>query len=46
MESIVMRFPGGKDKALTLSYDDGVKQDKRNLLNLLVIVKMSGTQLI
>ena len=24
-----MRFPGGKAKALTLSYDDGVVQDKR-----------------
>jgi hypothetical protein len=24
-----MRFPGGKLKALTLSYDDGVKQDQR-----------------
>lgn len=23
-----MRFPGGKSKALTLSYDDGVRQDK------------------
>ena len=26
---IIMRFPGGKNKALTLSYDDGVKTDKR-----------------
>lgn len=24
---IFMRFPGGKKKALTLSYDDGVEQD-------------------
>jgi hypothetical protein len=24
-----MRFPGGKSKALTLRYDDGVRQDKR-----------------
>ena len=24
-----MRFPGGKAKALTLSYDDGVRQDKK-----------------
>ena len=24
-----LRFPGGKTKALTLSYDDGVEQDKR-----------------
>lgn len=25
----MMLFPGGKDKAFTLSYDDGVKQDRR-----------------
>lgn len=24
-----MRFPGGLAKALTLSYDDGVEQDKQ-----------------
>jgi len=24
-----MRFPGGKRKALTFSYDDGVEQDIR-----------------
>ncbi len=24
-----MRFPGGRSKALTLSYDDGVRQDRR-----------------
>ena len=29
MQNIYMRFPGGKKKALTLSYDDGVKQDIR-----------------
>ena len=29
MNSIFMRFPGGKAKALTLSYDDGVQQDIR-----------------
>ena len=30
-----LRFPGGKRKALTLSYDDGVRQDIRlaELLN-------------
>ena len=33
-----MRFPGGKDKALTLSYDDGVRQDKR----LIDIMKKNG----
>lgn len=27
MEDIFMRFPGGRSKALTLSYDDGVEQD-------------------
>lgn len=27
--NMFMRFPGGKDKAITLSYDDGVYQDKR-----------------
>lgn len=27
MSAIAMRFPGGKSKALTLSYDDGVEQD-------------------
>lgn len=25
----VLRFPGGRDRALTLSYDDGVRTDKR-----------------
>ena len=27
--NIFLRFPEGKDKALTLSYDDGVWADKR-----------------
>ena len=31
---MVMRFPGGLGKALTLSYDDGVEQD-RQLMALL-----------
>ena len=31
---IIMRFPEGKSKALTLSYDDGVEQD-RTLLDIL-----------
>ena len=38
MPSILMRFPEGKSKALTLSYDDGVRQDKR----LLEIMKKHG----
>ncbi len=29
MRSIFMRYPGGKAKAVTFSYDDGVQQDKR-----------------
>lgn len=33
-----MRFPGGLSKALTLSYDDGVEQDKR----LIKIMKAHG----
>lgn len=38
MSSMVIRFPGGKAKALTLSYDDGVEQDIR----LLEIMKQNG----
>ena len=38
MPSIFMRFPEGKSKALTLSYDDGVRQDRR----LLEIMKKHG----
>ena len=29
MHNMFLRFPGGKPKALTFSYDDGVVQDKR-----------------
>lgn len=29
MVSVFMRYPGGKAKAVTFSYDDGVPQDKR-----------------
>jgi len=29
MAQIYMRFPGGKEKSLTFSYDDGVEQDVR-----------------
>lgn len=38
MASIYMRFPEGKKKALTLSYDDGVEQDIR----LIEIMKKNG----
>ena len=38
MPSIFMRFPEGKGKALTLSYDDGVRQDRR----LLEIMRKHG----
>lgn len=38
MGSMFMRFPGGKAKALTLSYDDGVEQDIR----LIEIMKKHG----
>ena len=31
MKAIFMRYPGGKAKAVTFSYDDGVPQDKRLL---------------
>ena len=29
MANMIMRFPGGRPKALTLSYDDGVEQDEK-----------------
>ena len=35
---ILMRYPGGRDKAVTLSYDDGVYQDIR----LIAIMKKNG----
>lgn len=34
MNHVYMRFPGGKPKALTLSYDDGVEQDIRLMMLL------------
>ncbi|MBQ9778748.1 MAG: polysaccharide deacetylase family protein [Clostridia bacterium] len=37
-----MRYPGGKKKAVTLSYDDGVRADKR-LAELLTANEMKGT---
>lgn len=38
MNQAYIRFPGFKSKALTLSYDDGVRQDKR----LIAIMKKYG----
>ena len=35
-----MRFPGGRDKALTFSYDDGVKGD----IHLLELFKKYGVK--
>ncbi len=29
MATVFMRYPGGRDRALTLSYDDGVQTDRR-----------------
>ena len=37
-----MNFPGGKTRALTLSYDDGVRQDKR-LIDIMVKNGLKGT---
>lgn len=42
MSSIFMRFPGGKSKALTLSYDDGVEQDIR-LIDIMQKNGLKGT---
>ena len=42
MGSIFMRFPGGRSKALTLSYDDGVRQDRR-LLEIMKKHSLRGT---
>lgn len=38
MKTMFLRFPGGKAKALTLSYDDGVEQDIR----LIEIMRQHG----
>lgn len=40
--AVYMRFPGGRAKVLTFSYDDGVEQDKR-LIQILDSHKMKGT---
>lgn len=42
MASILMRFPEGKCKALTLSYDDGVEQDIR-LIEIMKKYGLKGT---
>ncbi|MDY3919785.1 MAG: polysaccharide deacetylase family protein [Candidatus Limivivens sp.] len=42
MAEIKMRFPGGKPKALTLSYDDGVEQDIR-LIEMMKNHGLKGT---
>lgn len=42
MSSLFMRFPGGKVKALTLSYDDGVEQDIR-LIDIMQKYGLKGT---
>ena len=42
MANIFLRFPGGTDKALTLSYDDGVEQDIR-LIEIMNAHGLKGT---
>lgn len=42
MRNLFMCFPGGLKKALTLSYDDGVEQDKR-LIEIMVKNGIKGT---
>lgn len=42
MSQMYMRFPGGKKKALTLSYDDGVEQDIR-LIGIMQKCGLKGT---
>ncbi len=42
MAQVVMRFPGGMAKAVTLSYDDGVEQDIR-LVNIMKQHGLKGT---
>ncbi len=41
-QNIILRFPEGKKKAVTLSYDDGVDQDQ-HLIELLKQYNMKGT---
>ncbi len=42
MRYVFMRYPDGKAKAVTFSYDDGVPQDKR-LAELFVSYGMKAT---
>ena len=42
MAGIFLRFPGGRAKALTLSYDDGVEQDIR-LIEIMRAHGLKGT---
>lgn len=42
MKCLLMRYPGGKRKVLTLSYDDGVEQDKR-LIKIMNDTGLRGT---
>lgn len=42
MNYIRMRFPGGKAKAFTMSYDDGVEQDKK-LISIMRAHSVKGT---
>lgn len=42
MAQFYMRFPGGKSKALTLSYDDGVEQDVK-LMEIMHKYNLKGT---
>ncbi|MGE5551815.1 MAG: polysaccharide deacetylase family protein [Bacteroidota bacterium] len=42
MPSIFLRFPGGRAKSLTLSYDDGVEQDMR-LVEIMNQYGLKGT---
>ncbi len=42
MRGLYLRFPGGRKKALTISYDDGVEQDIQ-LLELMTKYEIRGT---
>ncbi len=42
MGQVLMRFPGGRQRALTLSYDDGVEQDVK-LIGIMKEYGLKGT---
>ena len=42
MGQVLMRFPGGRQRALTLSYDDGVEQDVK-LIDIMKKYGLKGT---